>query len=130
MGGWVVHPLRWGWSGWVQGVGNNFGWGPFRLKIWSLKEVGEIFPWRNLGAFAVQCVREAVQALGLPKGGKIFPRRNFPRHNNPRTDYPLPCGACQRGALGNRLQGPPSLALQWTPVSGLGVGWGFAVKVD
>ena len=51
------------------------------------KEGGEIFPWRNLGALVVRCVREAVVSVsfGIRRGCENFPLRSLPRRNSPHT---------------------------------------------
>jgi len=48
--------------------------------------------WRNLRALAVQCVREAVSALGFPMVAQIAPSENFPSDIIPaRNSPPHPC---------------------------------------
>ena len=51
-------PLEGG--GLATGGGGSFRAGTISLESFVFKEGGEIFPGRNLGAFAVQCVREAM----------------------------------------------------------------------
>ena len=43
-----------------SGGGGVFRAGMISWEIVVFKEGGEIYPWRSLGALAVQCVREAV----------------------------------------------------------------------
>ena len=60
-----------------------------RGKIF-FKEGGEIFPGRNLRAWAVECVRGAVGALGFAKMAKFCPSEMFPGEILPARHYP-PC---------------------------------------
>ena len=70
--GWFyTHDHVWGWGGVrgvllrvaavpvlcvaLQGRGGGMSW-----EIFVFQARGDIFPWRNVGALAVQCVREAV----------------------------------------------------------------------
>ena len=52
-----------------------------------------MFPWRNVGALAVQCVCVCVRggvSCGICKGGELSPLRSSPGRNSPRTNYPPP----------------------------------------
>ena len=62
----------------VQRGGGGISWENFVCK-----EGGEIFPWRNLGYLAVQCVPEAVYALGFATGAKISPSEISPGEKVP-----------------------------------------------
>ena len=68
-----------------QGGGGMISWGNSVSQ-----EGGHIFPWRNLGALAVQCVPEAVQAVGFARAAKFPPPNISPAKQSPRRSPPPP----------------------------------------
>ena len=54
------------------------------------EEGGGIFPWRKLGALAVQCVREAVCAVRFARVAKFHTSEMFPGKTVAARNYPPP----------------------------------------
>ena len=75
-------------SGTLQGGRGDKGGGISAWEIVVFREGGEMFPWRDLGALAVQCAREAVQASGFAGAAKLSPSEIVPGDITPVRSYP------------------------------------------